>query len=204
MKPLNDQNTLTNNNINQNEMNDVDSSQGEVEDEVLNQLELWTGLKCNEILFDSDDDNWAENTSIFINQISGEKQIIFLITSDQDEKFGYFLNTTIRNEFNQWIPTDSKTFHFNISSNPSQLKQSMKYEIKDCNFGGYCLYDNSNPKLISLGDLNIYKQNYKNKSFFKQNNEKFDYHGIKNAFCQKSYPINTFTPKRIVVIQMSN
>ena len=35
----------------------------------LKQIEEWTGLKCKEILFDSDIDNWEKDTSTFDSKI---------------------------------------------------------------------------------------------------------------------------------------
>jgi hypothetical protein len=43
--------------------------------------------------------------------------------------------------------------------------------------------------------------NEKNKTFCFQNEDNYDYHGIKNALCGKTNP-TYFTPKRILVIQM--
>ena len=49
------------------------------------------------------------------------------------------------------------------------------------------------------------KENYKNESHCYQNEDRFDYHGIKKALCGKIYKYpnwEDFTPKRILVIQM--
>ena len=40
--------------------------------EETNQLETWTGLLCNEILFDSKKDNWSLNTNLFQSSTSFE------------------------------------------------------------------------------------------------------------------------------------
>ena len=61
-----------------------------------NQLEEWTGLKCSDIVFDSDVDNWSVRTSVFNERIIGKKQLVFLIEDkDEGEKFGYYLNTEV-------------------------------------------------------------------------------------------------------------
>ena len=53
--------------------------------------------------------------------------------------------------------------------------------------------------MILLGDIELLKENYKNKSRCDQNENEFNYHGIKNALRGKT---GWFTPKRILVIQM--
>ena len=84
------------------------------------QLEEWTGLKCSEILFDSDIDNWSQNTSVFDERIIGKKQITLIIEDENEEKFGYYLNTQVIEKYytskDPFQQTDSKTFHFNLQS----------------------------------------------------------------------------------------
>ena len=38
-----------------------------------NQLEQWTNKKCSEVIFDSDKDNWSQNTSVLNERIIGKK-----------------------------------------------------------------------------------------------------------------------------------
>ena len=59
--------------------------------------------------------------------------------------------------------------------------------------------------LIRLGDIGLLKENCKNESYCDQNEYRFDYHGIENALCGKTYCnfSGYFTPKRILVIQMN-
>ena len=94
---------------------------------------------------------------------------------------------------------DNKSFEFNLYSN-GRLKQPMKFEIKDLKWGGYCLFEKSSSWLIGLGEIELFKENWKNQSRCYQFDDQFDYHGIKNAFCRKTD--DKFTPKRILVIQM--
>ena len=77
----------------------------------------------------------------------------------------------------------------------------MKFEITNEEQGGYHLYSDGSAQLISIGDIYIRKENTKNESCCQQNDDCFNYHGITNALCGKSYP-NRFTLKRIMVIQM--
>ena len=99
------------------------------------------------------------------------------------------------------VETDKKTFLFSLQSN-GRLNKMMKFEIKDTS-KGYDLRNKSDEMLICFGysSIIIKKQNSKSKSYCCQDNNRFDFHGIENALCGKTWP-NYFTPKRITVIQM--
>ena len=170
----------------------------------MKQLEEWSELKCSDIVFDSNVDKWNVNTSKFNERIIGKKQLVFLIEDEDGEKFGYYLNTKVVTRYNRLIRTNNKSFEFNLESN-GRLQQPMKFEIKDLREGGYYLHEKSHSCLISLGDICLYKENYKNQSHCIRNEDDFDYHGIKNELCEKtgySFGGDNFTTKRITVIQM--
>ena len=81
----------------------------------------------------------------------------------------------------------------------------MKFEIKDTNYG-YYLRDNSDDKLIALGGgagIGLFKNNRKNVCYCCQHDNRFDYHGIKNALSGVSGISNAFPIKQFVVIQMN-
>ena len=167
------------------------------------QLEEWSGLKCGNILFDSDVDNWKQNSSVFNERIIGKKQLTFLIEDEDKEKFGYYLNTQVVGKYCEDIPTDVKSFEFNIESN-GRLKTPLKLEMLKSFWGGYQLWEKSKERLISLGDIQIYKENKKNTSYCIQNNT-FNYHDIDKALCGKIGSLNggeKIKVKRIIVIQM--
>ena len=174
-------------------------------------LEEWTSFKCCRILFDSNIHNWSEKTSEFNERIIGKKHLLFLIEDDKNEKFGYYLNTKLVEEYDEWIETDDKSFEFNIESKNNRLQQPIKFEINDPMLGGYYLYDKTNElgKLISLGDVELFKEKNKKKSYCFQNNSVFKYHDIDKALCgrtgywDRKVRGDTFTPKRILVIQMN-
>ena len=58
----------------------------------------------------------------------------------------------------------------------------MKFEINNLKEDRIVLFGKSHIFLINLGDIYLYKENKKNKSFYYQHERKFDYHRIKNAF----------------------
>ena len=172
-----------------------------------NQLEQWTGKKCNLILFDSTRDNWTQNTTEFNRKVMGKSQLIFLIEDTNGNKFGYYLNTRVEpNRYNQWVGTNSGTFFFSLKSNGriTQGNGMMKFEIKETK-ESYCFLDSSNERMIALGgcfgDITIFHANHKTKCSAYQNEDKFNYHGIPHALYGKVHP-QTFTPRRFVVIQM--
>ena len=174
------------------------------------QLEEWTHLKCNELVFDSNIDDWSIHSSVFNKRIIGKKQLVFLIVDEENEIFGYYLNTQIENQYYETFfkATDFKSFEFNLQSNNNRLYKPMKFEIQEPAYG-YYLTDQSNNLLISLGDINIFKLDKKYSSSCIQRSYAFNYHEINNALCGKSkYEENcewkgeNFTPKRILVIQM--
>ena len=173
------------------------------------QLEDWTGLKYGEVIFDSNKDNWSKDTSVFDDKIKGKRQLLFIIEDDHCEKFGYYLNTEVKNEYNKgyFMDTDIKSFEFNVESN-GRMKSMMKFDIKDTN-RGYWLNDKSNDILMLLGDIVLRKENKKSLSFCEQREDKYDYQGIPEALCGRTVYFENgerkgeyFTPLRITVIQM--
>ena len=172
------------------------------------QMEEWTGLKCGEIIFDSDQDDWEEITSEFNHKILGKRQLMFVVEDSKGEKFGYYSNMFMLDYSNEIIyPTDEKSFHFNIESN-GRLSRMMKFPVKN-KLHGYCLFDDDEEVLIVLGDMCLFKQNFCFNSCFLNHNT-YEYYGIPNALCGKTkgfdYSIElkrtTFIPTRIFVIQM--
>ena len=63
------------------------------------QLEQWTSLRCSQIVFDSFNDNWSHETSVFDERIIGKSKLVFLIEDEEGEIFGYYLNTEVKNEY---------------------------------------------------------------------------------------------------------
>ena len=79
----------------------------------------------------------------------------------------------------------------------------MKFEINDCNFGYHLYTKNENYYLLKIGDICLMKKEWRNESFCKDFENRFNYHGIKNALCGKSInDENDFYLKRFVIIEM--
>ena len=170
-------------------------------------LEEWTGLKCTEILFNSDIDNWSENTSVFNARITEKKQLIFLIEDEDGKKFGYYENAFIPRYNPDKCKTDCNSFEFILQSN-GRYSHPMKFDIKKEDYG-ILLYIESSRWLIVVANLYIRKKNTKDESFYQQNCEGINYNGIKNAILDHKHPEEKsanvlFNPKRIIVIEMKD
>ena len=173
----------------------------------IHQLEEWCGMKYGFVLFDSDSDNWTTIKNDFDKKIKGRKQLLFIIEDDRNEKFGYYINTTI-DKYNQWIETDQKSFSFNIESN-GRIESMVKFPIKDLSYGCFVYYQ-TNETLIEIGDIVLKKQEKKHLSYCNQNEERYDYKGFENAICgrtltkenKESDDNHNFYPLRFSVIQM--
>ena len=175
-----------------------------INEEEQKQLESWSDLKCNEIIFDSDFDDWSFQSNQFKERIIKKKQLLFLIEDTDGEKFGYFENTSIcENDF-KLKKSDLNSFAFNLKSNgrlPSPMKFESKTEWNKCN-----LSYKSDSVLITIGDIHLCKKESKNQSFCEQNEDIFNYHGFEKGLCGKIGEKcwgEKFVPKRFVVVQMN-
>ena len=170
------------------------------------QLEKWTSLKCSEIVFDSNIDNWAEYASVLNERIIGKKQLVCLIEDDRREKFGYYLNNEIIEKYGfSFNKTDNKSFEFNLHSN-GRLQHPTKFEIKDLEYG-YGLIEKNQRELIQFGNILLYKKDFKCESCYFQHEERYNYHGANNILCEEneitgSFGEIIFTPKQFLIIQM--
>ena len=172
------------------------------------QLEEWTKLKCGEVLFNSDVDDWGMNTSVFGDRVVERRNLIFVIEDTENNKFGYYLNTKI-SRIGTSI-SDEFAFVFTLENN-GRLKEGngmMKYETKVEEWNCW-IHDKDKNTLAGLGcghTICLRKSQEKDASFYEQIDDKFDYHGTKDVVLGRRNPEGLptrFTPKRIVVIQMN-
>ena len=108
------------------------------------QLEEWTSLKCSDILFDSNIDNWDYKTSILNERIIRKKQLAFVIEDEDGEIFGYYCNTKVINKYDNYQQTDFKSFEFNLQSQNNRLDKPMMFKIKNLEHSGIGLFSKSN------------------------------------------------------------
>ena len=172
----------------------------------IEQLEEWTQKKYNKTVFDSDIDDWSIDSSLFDSKIIGNNHLAFIIHDHQGEIFGYYLNTTVHDQYEERIRTDKETFTFNLESN-GRLGKAMKFEIEDEYGGGYFLFDKTSEYLINLGSLYLCKEENKDECYYEPQNDEFNfnYHSIPNALCGKnsggfSSYVQMFSLRRLLVL----
>ncbi|BFU26426.1 trichohyalin, putative [Entamoeba histolytica] len=163
----------------------------------IKQIEEWTEKRINNILFDSDKDDWNKYTSVFDQRIMNKEHIIIIIEDSKGNNFGGYVNSKI-DKVGGWI-NDSQSFLFSLETK-GRNEGMMKFDIKLQQYA-FCLFNQSYDNLFvfGLGDIRVYKENNKTQSWCCQHS--FEYKGISNALCGKEYP-KYFTPKRIIVIEM--
>ena len=159
------------------------------------QIEEWTSKKCEEIVFDSEKDDWSYGgKSTFDSKILNKNQLIFIIEDTEGNRFGGYIDATI--DKIGWIE-DSKSFIFSIESK-GRLNSMKKFNIRKPEFA-FCLYKKSYERLFEIGleDIHIFKKGSRyGKHYCEQNS--FNYERNQNTLCGKEY----FGIKRFTVIQM--
>ena len=176
----------------------IELSQYNLQQKQVKQIESWTGLKCGDVLFDSDSCNWSKDHSDLNNKIIGKKQIVFLIEDENGQKFGYYLNNKVIRNYMKVKPADWKSFQFTVESN-GRLATMDKFDIRDIYAGGYKMGRESEEMLIQIGDMLIMKKERKHKSLcFNAKKQPFDYDDENYLMTGRKY----FTVERVVVIQM--
>ena len=167
--------------------------------EEIKQVEEWTNKKLGKIIFESEKSNWNINTSTFDIKLYGKKEFIIVIEDENNNKFGCYSHEKI-NKKNERAK-DEKLFLFSLESN-GRYSGMTKIESRYNRYNGFGINDKQQPILTEIGygpAINIYKEHYKSESVCYQEDEYFDYKGVKNALCGEE----SFTPKRFIVIQMN-
>ena len=161
-------------------------------------------IYCDEIIFDSDKDNWSRRKSTLNEIIKGRSHLVFIIEDDNYEMFGFYFNKQISvNE--KYSENDDKSFYFILNS--KRKTSSLKFNIESYKRYGIHLFSKHSDKLIRLGDISLFKEDSKEKSNCRGINGSHDgnYYGINDGLCgidQRNNGQLFFIPKRILVIQM--
>ena len=172
--------------------------------EDISSLETLCEMKVDEIIFDSQIDDWNLNTSVFGETIFERSKFVIMIYDTNGNVFGAYINTKIY-KMNGFI-SDPNAFLFSLKSN-ERLETPMKFPIKKSD-DAILIYSESTSWLFSVGaddgtagwdDISIMKGDCQNK---KPGNgcvqQSYNYHGIENALCGE----NKFSIQKIFVIQM--
>ena len=104
-----------------------------------------------------------------------------------------------------YIKTDDKSFYFILNS--KRKTSPLKFNLRTNCRCGIHLFCKRSYKLIRLGDISLYKEDSKEKSYCRGINGSHDgnYNGITDGLCGIDKRNNGqlfFIPKRILVIQM--
>ena len=118
------------------------------------QLEKWTSMKCNGIIFDSEKDDWSIKTSTFQRKLVNKNHFVLLIETDDGEIFGFYRNSIHY----------SDVFAFNLESN-GRLPKPIKFEINSPKNYQMSINNNSEEKLFYHLSIAMFKKEYKNKSY---------------------------------------
>ena len=167
------------------------------------QIEEWTRMKCSEILFDSDRNDWNQNSSVFNECIEGKKNIIFIVEDKENNKYGYYFNgTIIEEQYDEWMKS-SDSFLFSLKSNGRIDKM---IQVKEKQFAeGFKLYDKSHFVLFGIDwGFWIFKEKYKSKSRIWEHSEYFDYQEFTKVFHShlSNESFENINIERFFVIQM--
>ena len=167
----------------------------------MKQIDEWTNKKIGQVIFDSDVDDWNQNSSMFDTKILNKQNLIFLIEDTNGNKFGGFVNIKIE-KTTTWL-TDTGMFVFSMKINgKNEMKKYMK--TKNDNYGFY-LVIKGHYELFEFGDgytIQIHKKscNNSNGSYV---NKTSSYENLSSVNLFGNSGTTNFTPKRILVIQMN-
>ena len=100
--------------------NVIESNKIFIEEKEIQIIEQFTEYKLQNILFDSNYDNWKKETSIFNQLLLGKQNLVFLIEDSEENIFGGFVGSPIKRlmEFSndKWIGRtyDNRSFVFSL------------------------------------------------------------------------------------------
>ena len=164
-----------------------------------NQLEEWTSLKCGEVVFDSNKDDWSLNTSVFGDKVMNKSNLIIVIEDTNGNQFGGYVSVTI-NKYD-FFHKDSNAFIFSLKSN-GRINGMKKFTISKLS-EAFEMWNKNNYELFRFGweDFVICKNNHKTDNITYCKQSSFNYQGIKTGLCGPNTSKTQFTTKRIVVIK---
>ena len=174
------------------------------------QIQEWTKLKCDNVLFDSDVDDWNDQ-KVFNERVIGKSKLVIVVEDSKGDKFGGYVDATLNGEWDSIGKSynyDKKSFLFSLQSN-GRLPGPMKYDCIREGGAEIVLFKHDSNKwpMIDFGDcdLRICKYPIRNESCCNYNTPQFDFHGIKyplSEYVKDKFGDPRFTTKRITVIQM--
>ena len=172
----------------------------------IQQIEKWSKMKYQSVIFDSDICQWNINNSTFDKHIWNKENVGILIETSFGVKYGGFVYSKIdkyqtedENGKTHGV-IDPKSFVFSFKDN-----KPMKYEKKEekKNESSFFLYQEDDPRLFSFGnyDALIGKEEYKAYCYQDADYCHYDYRGNEKALTGIIKRENKIEIKRIIVFQ---
>ena len=162
------------------------------------QLEKWIGKTYEEIVFDSDVNNWMRMTSEFDTRIMNRNNLVFLIESDDGIYLGGYLSSQIT-VLEKYI-ADPNAFVFTFKeSNPRMFPIKEKKVEK-----AFYLFPSLRGGLFEFGskDLSVLKQTYKSTCLQRGSLSCFVYNDEEDVLLGRTGQ-DCLIPKRIMVLQFN-
>ena len=150
-------------------------------------------------MFDSNKDDWSQNTSVFGDKIFNKSNLIFIIEDTNNNKFGGYVSISV-NKYNHWF-NDSNSFVFSLKSN-GRINGMKKFNIVNTTNTFRVDAKTSNSYLFIFGGGYDIRVNRSNMNGHNCKQQSFNYEGITYSLCNANSGQQNFTPKRIIVIQM--
>ena len=137
--------------------------------EEMKEIEEICCLEMKEIIFDSDCCDWEIYTSIFKKIVEKKKQLIFLIETETNKKFGCYIDSEII--INKWkYVVDPKAFIFSLDANTIKKYNIIEYSK------AIQIYPSNNDYLFEIGNyIEIMKHGLNKKSRWKSWNKTYNY-----------------------------
>ena len=155
-------------------------------------LEQWCGKKYSQVIYNSDVD--GKDSSAFRNKILNHKQLYFFVIDDNDNIFGHYTDCTI--DKTNTIISNGKEFLFTVYSN-GRIAPT-KFANKQNNKTGTMIFDSK--FYCCYWGYVVYEIEKSNSLYHLDMEKNFD--GAKKSIFMGGKKANTFTPKKIIVMEM--
>lgn len=169
----------------------------EISQDQLFTIEQWSGKIVDNIVFDSNVDNYEMNISQFDKILLNKSQLLIIIKTEKEDYFGCYINGKI-DKIRNWI-SSSDGFVFTLRN-----EMKMKFDIKESEKDHFLYIYPSKcyNQLMKIGyhDIVISKDNSLS-SLYQNDQSSFDYQNISEAILGKTGR-ECFSTKRIIVYQM--
>ena len=181
-----------------------------ITDNEMKQIEEWTNMKFQEIIFDSEYCQWTLGNSTFDNHLFEKEKMIVIFENEDNDVFGGYISMCLDNldelesEENNFYPLiyfDPNVFLFSLRSN-GRLEKPTRFDFKKQEYmPTIAIGTKYESMLISFGikDIIIPKKQYREYTMCEQNF--FDYQDYENVFVRQRDE-EIFTVKRFQVYQM--